>query len=277
MAKLHETMIKSRRWRDGGKDTDVRQTEEWQITGEPAKLLSRMEKPMQIRKVLIAGLMLVHAWALAQTVEAPSPLSLDEARVQRAKGKALKDEAEARYEADKAACQGKVIAIGCMSSAKERRTAAVKEADALEREGRKAEREIHRQEVEAKAAQRAAEAPGLEARQKADVERYREKEAQRAAERERRQAEEAKKLESRRSKVAAERAAQQQKLAARSQEDAKRAEKAPENARKSAERKRQHAERVKKIDERSRQYAELLKRREAEEAAKKAAPAAAGK
>ncbi len=230
---------------------------------------------MHIRNLLGVGLMLACACVRAQTADAPPPLSLDEARVQRATGKALKDEAETRYEADKAACQGKVIAIGCMSSAKERRTAAVKEADALERGGRKAEREIHRQEVEAKAAQRAAEAPGLEARQKADVERYREKEAQRAVERERRQAEESKNLESRRSKAAAERAAQQQKLAARSQEDAKRAEKAPANASKKAERERQHAERVKKIDERSRQYAELLKRREAEEAAKRAALAAA--
>jgi hypothetical protein len=233
-----------------------------------------MEKTMQIRTMLVAGLMLVHAWAVAQTADAP-PLSRDEARAQRVKGKALKDEAEARYDADKAACQSKVIAIGCMSSAKERHSAAVLQAGLMEREGRKAEREIHRLEVEAKAAKRAAEAPAEAAKQKADIERYREKEAQRAAERELSRAEEAKKLEARRSKVAAERAAQQQKLAARSQEDAKRAEKAPGNASKKAERERQHAERVKKIDERARQYADLLKRREAEAAAKQAAMAAA--
>lgn len=219
---------------------------------------------MEIRKWLVLGVWCFQACAVAQTAEVKPAMSLDEARVQRAKGKALGAEAEARYAAEKAICQNKAIAIGCMSSAKDRHTEAVKAATALEREGRAVERELHRQEVEAKAAKRAAEAPAAEARQQADIERYRDKEAQRAAERERSRAEEAAKLETRRSKAAADRAAQQSRIEARRAEDAKRAAKAPENVRKRAEREKQHAEQVKKIDERARNYAELLRRREEE-------------
>ena len=147
---------------------------------------------MHIRNWLALGLMLAQAGISAQT--AAPPLSLDDARAQRAKGKALKAEAEARYETERAECQSKLIAVSCMSTAKERHMHALREADALEREGRQAEREVHRLEVEAKAARRAAEAPGREAKQEADAERYREREAQRAAERERNLAAESAKL-----------------------------------------------------------------------------------
>ena len=218
---------------------------------------------MHVRHWLALGLMLVQVWALAQTTEPLPPLSLEDARAQRVRGKALKAEAEARYEAEKAECQAPVIAVGCMSSAKDRRTATVREADTLERGGRKAEREAHQGEIEAKATKRAAEAPGREAKQQADVERHREKEAQRVAERERRQSEDAAKLEARRGKAAAERAAKQRKIEARQQEDAARAARAPEKAKKRAERERRHAERVRKIDERAQRYAETLKRRAA--------------
>jgi hypothetical protein len=233
----------------------------------------RRKNPMHIRHWLALGLTITQVWSLAQAADAPPPLSLDEARAQRARGKTLKHEAESRYETERAACQARVIAINCLSAAKERRIEGVRGGEAMEREGRKAEREAHQKEVAAREAKRAAEAPANQARQQADVERHHEKESQRAAEREKNRAEEATKLESRRSKLATEKAAQEKKMEERRKEDAKRAAKAPENARKAEERKRQHAERVKKIDERARQYADRLKQREAEEAAKQAAVA----
>jgi hypothetical protein len=232
---------------------------------------------MQIRSFLAVVFMLANPWAAAQTAEAPPAPSLDEARAWQVRGKALKSEAEARYTEDKAICQSKLIAFNCLSSAKERHSAAVKEATALEQGGRKAEREIRRNEREAKTAKREAEAPAREAKEQADVERHREKESLRVAERERNRVDAANSLEARRSMAAAERAAQQQRIAERRKEDAERAQKAPENARKAAERKRQHAELVKKIDERERQYADLLKRREAEAAARQATAAARDK
>jgi len=229
---------------------------------------------MHIRSWLAFGLMFTQAWASAQTGGASSVLTLDDARAQRVRGKALKAEAEARYETERLACQNKLIAVSCLSAAKQRRTDELKAADTLEREGRKAEREAHRMEVEAKAVRREAEAPGREAKQQTDVERYREKGAQRAAERERSMALESARTEGRRNKLAAQQAVRQKKLEERRKENAKRAEKAPENARKRAAKERQYADRVKKIDERARQYAELLKRREAEEAARQAAASA---
>ena len=69
---------------------------------------------MHIRCWLVLGFMLGPGGALAQ-VAAPAPapvLSADEARAQRARGKSLKAEAEARYEAEKAECQARVIAVG---------------------------------------------------------------------------------------------------------------------------------------------------------------------
>lgn len=230
---------------------------------------------MQIRSFLTGVFMLASPWAAAQTAETPPALSLDEARAWQVKGKALKSAAEARYAEDKVICQNKIVAFNCLSSAKERHFAAVKEAATLEQGGRKAEREIRRLEREAKTAKREAEAPAREAKEQADVERHREKEALRAIDREQNRVDAATSLEARRSKASAERAAQQERLAGRRTADAERAQKAPENAGKAAERKRQHAELVKKIDERERQYAELLKRREAEAAAKQAAAATA--
>jgi colicin import membrane protein len=259
----------------GGTAFRIDRKRKWKTPEEPAKLRPLREKSMQIRSFLTGVFILASPWAAAQTAEAPPALSLDEARAWQVKGKALKSAAEARYIEDKAVCQDKIVAFNCLSSAKERHSAAVKEATALEQGGRKAEREIRRLEREAKTAKRQAEAPAREAKAQVDVERHREKEALRAAERERSRTEAATSLEARRSKAAAERAAQQQRLAERRKEDAERAQKAPENARKAAERKRQHAELVKKIDERERQYAELLKRREAEAAAKQAAAATA--
>ena len=229
---------------------------------------------MQIRKRLALVLLLFQGWALAQTTEPPT-LSADEARAQRARGKSLKAEAEARYEAEKAECQGKLIAVGCASSAKDRHVVAVREAEALERGGREAERELRRRELEEKEARRAAEAPARAAREQADAARYREKEGQRTAERERRQTEDLAKQETRRRQLAAERAAKLKKIEDKRQEEARHAARAPERAAQRAERERRYRERAKKIDERKQRYAETLKRREADEAAKKAVPPAA--
>ena len=229
---------------------------------------------MQIRKRLALVLLLFQGWALAQTTEPPT-LSADEARAQRARGKSLKAEAEARYEAEKAECQGKLIAVGCASSAKDRHVVAVREAEALERGGREAERELRRRELEEKEARRAAEAPARAAREQADAARYREKEGQRTAERERRQTEDLAKQETRRRQLAAERAAKLKKIEDKRQEEARHAARAPERAAKRAEREGRYRERAKKIDERKQRYAETLKRREADEAAKKAVPPAA--
>lgn len=225
---------------------------------------------MHIRSWLALGLLLGHGLMAAQAADSGSPLSLDEARAQRLRAKNLKDEAEKRYESDKAVCRSKTIAITCLSSAKERRAEAVKEADVLGREGRRVEREIHRKELEAKAAKREAEAPARDAREQADVELYREKESRKAVERQRKSAEEPAQIEARRSKLAADKAAQKLRLEDRKKEDARRAQIAPENVKKKTEREKQHAARVRKIDERARQYADLLKRRKTEEAAKKA-------
>lgn len=229
---------------------------------------------MHIRTILAVGLMLIQAWAFAQITDASSQLTLDQARAQRAKAKDLKAQARKTFEAEKKACQDKAIAIGCMSSAKDRRAESFRQADALEREGRMVEREALRQEVDKKAAKREAEAPGRQAREQADIERYRESEAKRVAERERRQAAEVARIESRRSKLAAEQAARQKKTEERRQKDAKLAAEAPEMARKKAERERKHAERVKKIDERKRKNAEQQRRWEAKQAAQQGNPPA---
>jgi colicin import membrane protein len=226
---------------------------------------------MHLRNWLALGLIFSQTWASAQTADAPSSLSLDQARQQRVRAQALKDSAENTFAAEKAVCKSKAIAINCLSSARERRAVAVREANALESEGRKVEREARNREIEAKAAKRAAEAPALEAKERADAEGYRDREARRAVERKRKQAEEATKLETRRAEVAAKRAAQEKRLEARRVEDARRAARAPELAKRRAEREKEHAERVRKIDERKRNYADLLKKREVEAAAKKAA------
>lgn len=226
---------------------------------------------MPIRNWLVLGFLLAQTTVSAQMANLPTALSLEEARAMRARGKALKAEAERTFKEEEAVCRSQAIAINCLSSAKERRATAVGAADALERQGRDAEREVRRQQVEARSAQRAAEASGREARQQADAEAYREQQARRAAERERDLAEESAKAERLRGKFAAEQAARQKRLEQRRKEDAQRAEQAPEIARKRAERERRHAERVKKIDERARRHAESLKNREAEEAARRAA------
>ena len=107
---------------------------------------------MFIRILLAATLIFTQPWAAAQTADSPSQLTPDQARAQRAKARDMKEQARKTYEVDVKACQGKAIAIGCMSSAKERRTETLQQADVLEREGRNAEREASRREAEAKAA-----------------------------------------------------------------------------------------------------------------------------
>lgn len=239
----------------------------WKMQIEPAKLPHPQEYPMQIRIMLVAGLMLVPTWGAAQTADAPPQLTLDQARAQRSKARNMKAEARKTHDAEIKACQRQAIAIRCISSAKEKREETLKRAEALELEGRTVEREALRREAEAKAAKREAEAAKRQASEPAEVERYRKNEAERAAERARRQAEEPAELESRRSKVAAEKAARERKLEAQKIKDAREAEAAAERARKKAEKQQQHAERVRKIEERKREHAEKEARRKAKEAA----------
>lgn len=230
---------------------------------------------MHIRIFLAVGLMLTQAWAVAQAPDAPSSLSLHEARAQRAKARTMKAQAKKTYDADVKVCQSKAIAIGCTSSAKDRRAETLKRADALELEGRTVERETLRREAAAKAAKREAEAPVRQARDQADAERFRDSEAKRAAERERRQAGESARLESHRRKLAADQAAHQKKLEKQQKDDIKREAAAADNVRRKAEGERQHEDRVRKIEERKRAYAEKLQRREAKQAAQQAAQATA--
>jgi len=246
----------------------------WPAPAETAKLSHPKEHPMHIRSLLALALMLTQAWAAAQTTDAPSGLTLDQARAQRDQAKTMKAQARKTYDTDVKACQSKAIAIGCVSSAKDRRAEIFKQADALELEGRTVERETLRREAEAKAAKREAEAPGREAKDQADAERFRENEARRATEREKRQAEEPAKLESRHDKVAAEKAARERKLEKQRKKDARQAEAAADRAREKAEKQEQQAERIKRIDERKRINAEQEKRRLAKQAAAESAAAA---
>ena len=186
---------------------------------------------MQIRIMLVAGLMLVPTWGAAQTADAPPQLTLDQARAQRSKARDMKAEARKTHDAEIKACQRQAIAIRCISSAKEKREETLKRAEALELEGRTVEREALRREAEAKAAKREAEAAKRQAREPADVERYRKNEAERAAERERRQAGEPARLESSRNRVAAEKAAREKKLEKQKQKDARQAAAAADRAR----------------------------------------------
>jgi colicin import membrane protein len=96
---------------------------------------------MQIRIMLVAGLMLVPTWGAAQTADAPPQLTLDQARAQRSKARDMKAEARKTHDAEIKACQRQAIAIRCISSAKEKREETLKRAEALELEGRTVERE----------------------------------------------------------------------------------------------------------------------------------------
>ena len=229
---------------------------------------------MHIRNLLMICVTLGPSWVGAQTAVVPAALSVEDARTQRLNAKALKEETEKTYDAEKALCRDATLTIRCMSLAKERRLDTLRQANALEQAARKAERESRLKEVEAKAAIRAAETPEREARQQQDTADFRQKEAQKAAERERKLAEKETQVESRRSKAAAARLAQRNKLDERRKEDADRAKSAPEKAQKRMERQRQHAERARRIDERKQQYADQLKRREADRAAQQGLPSA---
>lgn len=220
------------------------------------------------RAALLLGIV-TPAWLMAQA-PAPSAITPENAPAARARAKELRDTAQKRFAADKADCNTRVMAIGCLSAAQERRAESVREAEALQKEAARVEREARQAKVTDKEARRAAEEPADRARDQAAVTRFRESEAQRAAERERRAAEERGTLESRRAQVAAEQAAKQRKAEEHRREDAARAAGAPERARKRAERERKYAERAVKIDERKRDYARTLKRREADKAAAEA-------
>ncbi|MFZ2855405.1 MAG: hypothetical protein WAZ34_15015, partial [Rhodocyclaceae bacterium] len=109
-----------------------------------------MHRPARIpghrRTLFLCGLILTHA-AWAQT---PAPMSLDEARAQRARAEVLKAEAQQRYTAEQEGCYRKFLVNDCLVSAKARHTEETLKIRQLDAAGRDVERAAHRQEVEAR-------------------------------------------------------------------------------------------------------------------------------
>ena len=217
-----------------------------------------------------AILLYLLVFSLPVVAQDESPITAETAPAAKARAKEIRAAAQKRYEAEKAECNTRMIAIGCLSAAQDRRAESVKQAEALQLGANRVERAAREAKLAEKEARRAAREkeeasvrPGHEAS-------FREQEAQRAAQREKRLADEQAKLENQRGKVAAEREAKLRQIDERRREDARRAAAAPENARKRAERERKHAEKVKKIDQRQRDYAEKLKYREAQKSADEA-------
>lgn len=236
---------------------------DWRTRREPAKLLSLMKS--MIRSALRVCLLLASPGLMAQ--QTPAPITADNVPAAKARAKEIRAAAQARFTADKADCNTRLLAIGCISAAQDRLAESAREADAIQQEANRVEREARQAKLAEKQARRAAKDKDDEAGRPAAEPNYREAEAQRAAKREKRQADEQARLDSRRDKVAAERGAKLRKIEERRREDARRAAAAPENARKRAERERRYAEKVKTIEQRQRDYAEKLKVREAEKAA----------
>ncbi len=197
-------------------------------------------------------------------------ITADNAPAAKARAKEIRAAAQQRFEADKADCNTRMLAIGCLSAAQDRRAESVRQAEAMHREAIRAEREAREAKLAEKEARHVSRDKDDEVGRPVAEANYRGQEAQRAAEREKRQADEQAKLEIQRGKVAAEREARLRKIEERRLEDARRAAAVPENARKRAERERKQAEKVKKIEQRQRDYAEKLKYRGAEQAAEEA-------
>ena len=197
-------------------------------------------------------------------------ITADNAPAAKARAKEIRAAAQQRFEADKADCNTRMLAIGCLSAAQDRRAESVRQAEAMHREAIRAEREAREAKLAEKEARHVSRDKDDEVGHPVAEANYRGQEAQRAAEREKRQADEQAKLEIQRGKVAAEREARLRKIEERRLEDARRAAAVPENARKRAERERKQAEKVKKIEQRQRDYAEKLKYRGAEQAAEEA-------
>jgi hypothetical protein len=214
-------------------------------------------------------LLLMSPALMAQDAPVPA-ITADNAPAAMARAKEIRTAAQQRFEADKADCNTRMLAIGCLSAAQDRRAESVRQAEAMHREAIRAEREAREAKLAEKEARHVSRDKDDEVGRPVAEANYRGQEAQRAAEREKRQADEQAKLEIQRGKVAAEREARLRKIEERRLEDARRAAAVPENARKRAERERKQAEKVKKIEQRQRDYAEKLKYRGAEQAAEEA-------
>ena len=176
---------------------------------------------------LLIALMIIIQPVRAQVPEAAvqPPMSLEEARAQRASAEVLKSEAQQHYAAEQDACYKKFLVNDCLDAAKTVYTGSMLKVRELDQASREVEREARRREVEAKEATRAAELPQREAEQQAQAERHRAEEAGKAAERERKLADKARQAEEGRRKSAAEQAARREKLEKRAKEDAERAAK----------------------------------------------------
>jgi colicin import membrane protein len=153
------------------------------------------------------------------------PQTAEQAAAQRAQAAAMREQAEQRYSIEQTQCYHKFLMNDCLVAAKQRYTAAIVAARALDLPAIEVERELRRQEAEASDAQRLAEQPRREAEQQAAAERYRAEQAAKLAERERKLAAKARQAEEGRRAAAAEQAKRQAKAEKRAREASERAAK----------------------------------------------------
>ncbi|MEF8698819.1 MAG: hypothetical protein V5B33_05720 [Candidatus Accumulibacter sp. UW20] len=162
--------------------------------------------------------------ALPQTAE-QAAAQRAQAAAMREQAAAMREQAEQRYSIEQTQCYHKFLMNDCLVAAKQRYTAAIVAARALDLPAIEVERELRRQEAEASDAQRLAEQPRREAEQQAAAERYRAEQAAKLAERERKLAAKARQAEEGRRAAAAEQAKRQAKAEKRAREASERAAK----------------------------------------------------
>jgi hypothetical protein len=111
----------------------------WQRRVETAKLLALMISRIR----LVPGYLLWLLLSAATMAQEPPPagLSVDTAPAARARAKEIRAAAERRFQADKADCNTRMLALGCLTTAQDRRAASVQEAEALQKEASRVERE----------------------------------------------------------------------------------------------------------------------------------------
>lgn len=181
--------------------------------------------PTYIRRLLLLAL-----FTAPPLLAEPPALTLDEARAERARASEIKAEAERVFKEDEAACYQRVLVNDCLETAKKKRLKTIREARAIDKVGRDAERQHERLRVEEREAARAADAPRRAAEQRIEGRQYREEVERKAAERDAKIAEKERKAEEGRRRLAAEEAERREKLEARARKDAERESKKAERA-----------------------------------------------
>ena len=134
-----------------------------------------------IRSALRVCLLLASPGLMAQ--QAPAPITADNAPAAKARAKEIRAAAQARFNADKADCSTRMLAIGCISAAQDRLAESAREADAIQQEANRVEREARQAKLAEKEARRVERDKDDEAGRPAAEANFREQEAQRAAER----------------------------------------------------------------------------------------------